>query len=157
MTCGLITIYWVKCKQSNSHTSLTTLCSYFLLSHVILAMAKSAHGWSWSVICMGNFFVFLARKYSRRQHRYRQKFIFFLINKQVGELVIMNDLELPMLSYYVIYYEKFKKVMWQTEKEALGMFVLYILNLLKCVLILWAILNIVVAKLKLVLQNENWW
>ncbi len=29
--------------------------------------------------------------------------------KQVGEIVIMNDLEWPMLSYYVIYYEKFKK------------------------------------------------
>ncbi len=33
----------------------------------------------------------------------------------------MNDLELPMLSYayYVIYNEKFKNVMQQTEKEAL--------------------------------------
>ncbi len=29
-------------------------------------------------------------------------------------MVFMNDLEYPMLSYYVIYYEKFKKV-----KEAL--------------------------------------
>ncbi len=31
----------------------------------------------------------------------------------------MNDLERPMLSYYVIYYEKFKKVMHRKEKEAL--------------------------------------
>ncbi len=34
-------------------------------------------------------------------------------------MVIMNDLEWPMLSYYVIYYEKFRKVMKRTEKEAL--------------------------------------
>ncbi len=34
-------------------------------------------------------------------------------------MVIMNDLEWPLLSYYVIYYEKFKKVMQRTEKEAL--------------------------------------
>ncbi len=33
-------------------------------------------------------------------------------------MVIINDIEWPMLSYYVIYYEKFKKVMQQTEKEA---------------------------------------
>ncbi len=31
----------------------------------------------------------------------------------------MNDLEWSMLSYYVIYYEKFKKVMQRTKKEAL--------------------------------------
>ncbi len=31
-------------------------------------------------------------------------------------MVIMNDLEWPMLSYYVIYYEK--KVMQRTKKEA---------------------------------------
>ncbi len=35
-------------------------------------------------------------------------------------MVIMNDLDKPMLSYYVIYYQKFKKVMQQTEKEALS-------------------------------------
>ncbi len=32
MPCGLIGMYWAKCKQSNFHTSLTTLCSHFLLS-----------------------------------------------------------------------------------------------------------------------------
>ncbi len=34
-------------------------------------------------------------------------------------MVIMNDLECPMLSYYVIYYEMFRKGIQQTEKEAL--------------------------------------
>ncbi len=34
-------------------------------------------------------------------------------------MVIMNDLEWSMLSYYVISYEKFRKVMQQTEKVAL--------------------------------------
>ncbi len=34
-------------------------------------------------------------------------------------MVIMNDLEWQILSYYVIYYEKFRKVMQQTEKVAL--------------------------------------
>ncbi len=34
-------------------------------------------------------------------------------------MVIMNDLEWPMLSYYVIYHEKFNKVMQQTHKVAL--------------------------------------
>ncbi len=34
-------------------------------------------------------------------------------------MVIMNDLECPMLSYYVIYYEMFRKVMQRTEKEIL--------------------------------------
>ncbi len=31
----------------------------------------------------------------------------------------MSDLEWPVPSYYVIYYEKFKKVMQRTEKVAL--------------------------------------
>ncbi len=35
-------------------------------------------------------------------------------------MVIMNDLEWGMLSYYVIYYEKFLKVMQWTEKVALN-------------------------------------
>ncbi len=34
-------------------------------------------------------------------------------------MVIMNNLEWPMLSYYVIYYEKFKNIMQRTEKETL--------------------------------------
>ncbi len=32
-------------------------------------------------------------------------------------MVIMNDLEWPMLSYYVIYNEKFRKVMQLKNKE----------------------------------------
>ncbi len=32
----------------------------------------------------------------------------------------MNDLEQPMLSYYVIYFEKFRKIMQRTEKDALS-------------------------------------
>ncbi len=34
-------------------------------------------------------------------------------------MVITTDLELLMLSYYVIYYEMLRKVMQRTEKEAL--------------------------------------
>ncbi len=44
---------------------------------------------------------------------------YFFAYKQVGDIVIMNYLEWPMLSYYVSYYEKFRKVMQWTEKEAL--------------------------------------
>ncbi len=36
-------------------------------------------------------------------------------------MVIMNDLEWPMLSYYVVYYEKFRKVMQRIEKEVLSL------------------------------------
>ncbi len=35
-------------------------------------------------------------------------------------MMIMNNLEWPMLSYYVIYYETFRKVMHRTEKVALS-------------------------------------
>ncbi len=38
---------------------------------------------------------------------------------QVGEMVIMNDLEWALLSYYVIYYEKIKKKSCIKQKEAL--------------------------------------
>ncbi len=41
------------------------------------------------------------------------------MNKNVGEMVIMNDFEWPMLLYYVIYDEKFKNVIQRTEKVAL--------------------------------------
>ncbi len=37
-------------------------------------------------------------------------------------MVIMNDLEWPMLSYYVIYYEQFRQVMQQIEKEPLTLY-----------------------------------
>ncbi len=35
---------------------------------------------------------------------------------QVREIVIMNELERPMFSYYVIYYEKFRKDLQRTRK-----------------------------------------
>ncbi len=35
--------------------------------------------------------------------------------------MIMIKLEWPMLSYYVIYYEKFRKAMKRTEKVALNL------------------------------------
>ncbi len=35
----------------------------------------------------------------------------------VGEMVFMNDLEWPILSYYVTYYKKFRKVMMQTKSK----------------------------------------
>ncbi len=34
-------------------------------------------------------------------------------------MVTMNDLEWPILSYYVIYYETLKNAVQRTEKEAL--------------------------------------
>ncbi len=39
-------------------------------------------------------------------------------------MVIMNDLEWPMLSYYLIYYEKYRKIMQRTEKEAYSLHVI---------------------------------
>ncbi len=48
MPCGRIGMYWIKCKKSNSHTSLTTLCSHVLLSYSNQAITKSIHWWSWS-------------------------------------------------------------------------------------------------------------
>ncbi len=41
----------------------------------------------------------------------------FVLYKQVRGR--NGDHEWPMLSYYVIYYEQFRKIMQQTEKEAL--------------------------------------
>ncbi len=32
-------------------------------------------------------------------------------------MMIMNDLDQPMFSYYVIYFEKFRKIIQQTEKK----------------------------------------
>ncbi len=68
---------------------------------------------------MGNLWSLFSRENTPEGHTEAHKSSFFSY-KQVGEMVIMNDLEWPMLSYYVIYYEKFKNVMQQTEKEALS-------------------------------------
>ncbi len=37
-------------------------------------------------------------------------------------MVIINDLEWPMLSYYGMYYEKFRKILQRIEKEALSIY-----------------------------------
>ncbi len=55
---------------------------------------------------------FFSWKYSRRAHRAPQKRI-------CGRNGDHHDLEWPMLSYYVIYCEKFRKVLQRTEKVAL--------------------------------------
>ncbi len=78
-------------------------------------MPTGGHG---HVICMGNLGRVLFCENTPEGHTEAHKSSFFLY-KQVGEMVIMNYLEWPMFSYYVIYYEKFRKVMKQTEKEAL--------------------------------------
>ncbi len=68
MPCGLIGIYRVKCKQSNSNTSLTTLCSHFHLSYSNQAMTKSAHWWSWSSDLLGKSGGVLSRKNTPEGH-----------------------------------------------------------------------------------------
>ncbi len=69
-------------------------------------------------------------------------------------MVIMNDLEWPMLSYYVIYDEKFKNVMQWTEKEALNMIAWVIadgsvsIGLIKCTYLI-----IYIGRRKSILHN----
>ncbi len=48
MPCGLIGMYWAKCKQSNSHTSLTTLFYISFCLKVIRPCLKFTHWWLWS-------------------------------------------------------------------------------------------------------------
>ncbi len=72
---NMIGMYLVKCKESNCHTSLTTLCSHFLLSYGNQAMNLLTGGHD-HVIYMNNLEgVFFCRKYSRRLHRDPQKLI----------------------------------------------------------------------------------
>ncbi len=62
MSCGLIGMYWVKCKQSNCHTSITTLCSHFCCLTVIrpwLNLATDGHG---HVIFMDNLWRVFSRE-----------------------------------------------------------------------------------------------
>ncbi len=101
-------MYWVECKQSNSHTSLTTLCSHFHLLTVIRPWLNLPTGGHGQVICMGNLGGVFSCENTPEGRKETHKISFFPY-KQVGEMVIMNDLEWSMLSYYVIYYEKFKK------------------------------------------------
>ncbi len=86
MPCGLIGMYWTKCKQSNSHTSLTTLCSPFLLSWGNQAMTKSAHWWLRSCDLHGWSGWKVSRKYSRRLYRNPQKFIFSILTSKLGRM-----------------------------------------------------------------------
>ncbi len=53
MPWGLIGMYWVKCKQSNFHTSLTTLCSHFLWSYSNQPWLSQPTGGHGHVIYMG--------------------------------------------------------------------------------------------------------
>ncbi len=54
MPCGLIGMYWVKYKQSNSHRSLTTLCPHFFCLTIIRPWLNLATGGHCYVIFMGN-------------------------------------------------------------------------------------------------------
>ncbi len=63
---------------------------------------------------------FFSRKYSRRADRDPQKFSFFHKNKESERNGDHDDLEWPMLSYYVIYCDKFRKILQRTEKVALN-------------------------------------
>ncbi len=53
------------------------------------------------------------------------------------EMVIMNDLEWPMLLYYVIYHEKLKKVMQGTEKVALKLNTMQLVTPAGITVVLW--------------------
>ncbi len=121
MPCGFIGTHSVKCKQLNSHTSLTTLCSQFLLSYGNQAMTKSAHWWSWS--CDLQTFViwreFFSSENTPEGHTETHKSFFFRYRQLSGRNSDHEWLRMPNISYYVIYYEKFRKVMQRTEKEAL--------------------------------------
>ncbi len=151
MPCGLIGMYLVKCKQSNSHTSLTTLCSHFLLSYGNQTMTKYAHWCSWFFYFEGEpggGEIFWGKKIQTATQRPR-KVHFYHISKYVVEMGIMNDLEWPMFSYYVFCYEKFRKVMKRTEKEAL---------MRLCVIVCVRYLeNIKINKLYFIAPLSHWW
>ncbi len=86
--------------------------TFSFVLRIIKPWLKLPTGCQGHVICMGNLGgVFFSRKAVH----------FFHINKLVREMVIMNDLEWPMLSYYVILYETFRTVIQGTEKVALIM------------------------------------
>ncbi len=68
----------------------------------------------WAV---GSFFL---AKILQKSSQGPTKVHFFHKNKHVWEMVIHDDLEWPILSYYVIYCEKFRKVLQRTEKVALN-------------------------------------
>ncbi len=79
-TSGLIGIYLVKCKQSSSHKSLTTLYSHFRLSYSnqghdkICPLVVMVIWFAW--VIWGRFF---SRKYSRRPHSFCLLFCFSIL------------------------------------------------------------------------------
>ncbi len=62
-------------------------------------MPTGGHG---HVICMGNLGRVISQENTPEGHTETHKSSFFHINKYVRKMVIMNDLEWLMLSYYVI-------------------------------------------------------
>ncbi len=69
------------------------------------------------IVDLGEFFL---AKILQKGTQVPTEVYFLCINKYMWEMVIMNDLEQTMLLYYVVYLEKFRKVMQRTEKEALN-------------------------------------
>ncbi len=65
----------------------------------------------------------LSPEHTPAGHTETHKRSFSHINKYVGEMVIMDDLECHILSHYVIYFEQFRKVIQLREKEALSILV----------------------------------
>ncbi len=63
------------------------------------------------VICKGKLGEFFLAKIPQKAH--------IISIYTSGYSLVIGKHERPMLSYYVIYYEMLKKVMQQTEKEAL--------------------------------------
>ncbi len=106
MPCELINgMYWVKCKQTQVWQPYVHA---FFCVDGNQAMTKFAHWYSSSYD-----FEKILRKASQRPTILH----FFHINKGVWKMVITNDLEWPILSCNVIYYEKFRKVMKRTARE----------------------------------------
>ncbi len=71
------------------------------------------------VICMANLGEVFSHENTPEGCTETNKNSFFPYKQVSGEMVIINDLEWQMLSYYVNYYERFRNVMQQIEKEAL--------------------------------------
>ncbi len=65
----------------------------------------------------------MMERWSRGGHTGHHKSSFSTYKQVHVRMVILNDL--PMLSYYVIYFEKFRKIMQRTEKAALTCFSWY--------------------------------
>ncbi len=102
-------MYWVKCKQSNSHKSLTTLCSHLLLSYDNQAMTKSAHWWSWSCDLHGNLEEFFLTKILQKAEQRPTKVNFFPY-KQVSRRYCDHQW-LRMTNTFILY-----DLLWNVQK-----------------------------------------